>query len=144
MKLTTRTRYAIRALAYLNTNPKKAITLKEVASCQGITHKYLEQIFLRLHKAGLIKTTKGPGGGYMLAKNPKKLTLKNIMDAVGETYILIDCLKNRKSCPRSRNCSTRPFWQELNQLIIRFFSHYVLADVGKKSFRIEKSKTELN
>ncbi len=132
MKLTTRTRYAVRALAYLGAQKRKAITLNEIAKKERIKPKYLEQIFLKLTNAGILKTTKGPGGGYSLAKNPKRITLKEIMDAVSESYFLISCLKNQKACLRSSSCPVRPYWLELNKTIIKFFEHHNLASIGKK------------
>ncbi len=133
MKLTTRTRYAVRALAYLGAQKRKAVNLNEIAKNERIKPKFLEQIFLKLTNAGILKTIKGPGGGYSLAKNPKRITFKEIMDAVGESYFLINCLKNPKSCLRSRYCPVRPHWLELNKSTIKFFENHNLTSICKKS-----------
>jgi len=132
MKLTTRTRYAVRALAYLGSQKKSVVSLNEIATSENIKPKYLEQIFLKLTGAGLLNTVKGPGGGYCLTRDPRGLTLKEIMDAVGESYYLIDCLKNPRRCLRSKNCTVRSHWLKLNNDIIKFFKEHTLYDVCKK------------
>ncbi len=138
MKLTTRTRYAVRAMAYLGARyGKRAVNLKEVAGSEEINEKYLEQIFYKLNRAGLLKTKKGPGGGYELAKNPSTIKLIEIMSAVGESFAPVFCVADnkRKSCPRSRKCPAKPYWKELRRLIERFFQSHTLADICKKSIK---------
>ena len=140
MKLTTRTRYAIRAMVYLTRQlPRKTLTLKEIASAEDVTEKYLEQIFLKLTKAGLLKTVKGPGGGYQLSRKPEKIKLKDIMSAVGESYAPVFCVADRrtKSCPRMKNCPTRPYWFKLKRMIEEFFNTHTLADISKNKRKNE-------
>lgn len=135
MKLTTRTRYAVRALAYLGRQYKKAaITLKEIALREGVTEKYLEQIFYRLSKAGLISTKKGPGGGYILCRHPASIKLSEIMSAVGESFAPVFCVadKKTKSCSRSKNCPIRPYWKKLKLTLENFFGSHTLADINKR------------
>ncbi|MEO0137268.1 MAG: Rrf2 family transcriptional regulator [candidate division WOR-3 bacterium] len=136
MKLTTKTRYAVRAMAYLGCRfGKRTVNLREVACSEEITEKYLEQIFYRLNKAGLLRTKKGPGGGYELTKRPSAIKLIDIMSAVGETLAPVFCVadKKSKSCPRSRNCPARPYWLKLKRTIEKFFRDHTLANICKKS-----------
>jgi Rrf2 family protein len=121
-------------MVYLvNQLPKRPLSLKEIASAEAVTEKYLEQIFMRLTRAGLLKTVKGPGGGYQLSKKPEKIKLKDIMSAVGESYAPVFCVADRrtKPCPRMRNCPIRPYWFRLKQMIEEFFDTHTLADVSK-------------
>ncbi len=136
MRLTTKTRYAVRAMAYLGSRyGKRAVNLKEIARKEDITEKYLEQIFYRLNRAGLLKTKKGPGGGYELAKNPSVIKLIDIMSAVGESFAPVFCVADNKvkTCPRSKSCPARPYWKELKGVIEKFFQSHTLADICKKS-----------
>lgn len=134
MRLTTRTRYAVRALAYLGRHYiEGAVTLKEIAFREGVTEKYLEQIFYSLSKAGLISTKKGPGGGYTLSRDPGSIKLSEIMSAVGESFAPVFCVADNKikNCKRSRRCAARPLWQELNKVLENFFYKHTLKDLCK-------------
>lgn len=85
MRLTTKGRYAIRALLRLATLGRQAhMPLREVAEKEDISVDYLNQLFFLLRKAGLIRATRGPGGGFSLARSPAQISVKNILDAVGE------------------------------------------------------------
>jgi len=134
MKLTTKTRYAVRALVYLaGQRGRKAITLKEVARKQEIKAKYLEQIFIKLHRAGLIHSVKGPGGGYYITRNPKSIKLREIMTVVSESCAPVFCVDDNKvkSCPRIKHCLARPYWQKLKKTIDKFFNTYSIYDLCK-------------
>lgn len=138
MKLTTRTRYAVRAMAYLGYRyGKRPVSLKEVAGNEGVTEKYLEQIFYRLNRAGLIKTKRGPGGGYELTKRPSAIKLIDILLAVGEPFAPVFCVVDNKTkvCPRSKNCPARPYWKKLKRELEAFLKKHTLADICKKSKR---------
>ncbi|MEO0115017.1 MAG: RrF2 family transcriptional regulator [candidate division WOR-3 bacterium] len=138
MKLTTKTRYAVRAMAYLGCQfGKRTVNLKEVACNEGIAEKYLEQIFYKLSRAGLLRTKKGPGGGYELTKKPSAIKLKDIMSAVGESFAPVMCVADNKTkvCPRSENCPARPYWQKLKQVIKQFLGKHTLADICRNSLK---------
>jgi Rrf2 family protein len=132
MRLTTKTRYAVRAICELAEQPADAPTsLKIIANKQGIKLKYLEQIFINLHKAGLVKSRKGPHGGYVLGRKPAKIKLLEIMQAVGETTNPVFCAddNNRKFCPRMNTCSARPFWRQMKTMIEKFLSSHSIQDL---------------
>ncbi|MGB9721978.1 MAG: RrF2 family transcriptional regulator [bacterium] len=135
MRLTTRTRYAVRAMVYLGSQKvNKPLSLRQIADAENITEKYLEQIFLKLTKAGLLKTVKGPGGGYQLSRVPERIKLKEIMSAVGESWTPVFCVGDRKTnpCPRSKNCPTRPYWLKLKRMIEKFLDTHTLAEISKR------------
>ena len=131
----------MRAMVYLvNQLPRRPLSLKEIASAEAVTEKYLEQIFMKLTKAGLLKTVKGPGGGYQLSKKPEKIKLKDVMHAVGESYAPVFCVadKGKNSCPRRKNCPIRPYWQKLKAVIEKFLDTHTLAGISKRRTICEK------
>jgi Rrf2 family protein len=122
----------MRAMIDLANQPRgKAVTLAEIAARQEVKPKYLEQIFIKLHHANLIKSKKGPGGGYFLGRNPKLIKVSEIITAVGETKNPVFCVDDAKheQCPRVRSCPTRPYWQKLKNVIETFFDSYTLYDL---------------
>jgi Rrf2 family iron-sulfur cluster assembly transcriptional regulator len=136
MKLTTKTRYAVRALVALaQRSETEALPLAIIAKRQRVKLKYLEQIFLRLHRARLVKSKKGPGGGYVLARNPKSIKLKDIMAAVGESTAPVMCVLNKrdKYCGGFTLCPMKPHWKELKKRIDGFMDEYTLADICENS-----------
>ncbi len=138
MRLTTRTRYAVRALAYLGSfYRKRNVTLREIAGHEGITEKYLEQIFYRLTRAGILRTRKGPGGGYELARPPSLIKLIEVLSAVGESSAPVFCVADDRihRCPRDKMCPARPYWRKLKQIQEDFFKKHTLADVCVRADR---------
>jgi Rrf2 family iron-sulfur cluster assembly transcriptional regulator len=135
MKLTTKSRYAIRAMGDLAEQPRgKAIPLEAIAKRQCVKLKYLEQIFLKLRKARLIEARKGPGGGYMIAMDPKKIRLADIVQAVGESTAPVLCAVGKKDqyCSGVALCPLQPHWMELKKQIDAFFYGHTLADIIEK------------
>ena len=95
MKLTSKGRYAVQALAHLAKNSEnKTINLTEISLKQGISISFLEQIFLKLRKNNLVKSCRGPNGGYRLTRPPEQIKLLNIIDAVDERIKTVACKKN--------------------------------------------------
>ncbi|GAI14963.1 HTH-type transcriptional regulator IscR [subsurface metagenome] len=135
MKITTKTRYALRTLVDLANQPKgKVIPLIEIAKRQSVKPKYLEQIFLKLRQAKLIKSKKGPGGGYFISRAPDSIKISEIMKAVGESKAPVFCVdkKKYKHCSRIKRCPTRPYWKKLNKIIGTFFDTHTLSDLCKE------------
>ena len=132
MKLTTRSRYALRALVELASQPgEHAVSLSIIAKRQRVKPKYLEQILYRLRQAGLIKGKKGPGGGFYLARDPREIRLKQILDAVGESTAPMQCVlgKADRYCSHIEPCRMKACWFELKEEIDQFFDQHTLWDV---------------
>lgn len=132
MMLTSRGRYAVMALLELAVLSKcsRPISLFKLSSAQNIPLKYLEQIFCKLKKAGLVKSVKGPGGGYILNNSSDKINIADIFDAVNENIKMTKCSKNKTSCMRnSIKCKTHELWQGLGDQIRNYFSHISVADL---------------
>lgn len=134
MKLTTKTRYATRALVDLARQPEgNPVPLKKIAHRQSVTPRYLGKIFLRLQRAKLVASKKGPGGGYTLKRDPATISLSEIMQAVGESCAPVFCVagKRQKKCSRRRHCPTYPHWNQLKNILNRFFNGVTLHDIAR-------------
>ena len=140
MKLTSKGRYAVMALADLaNFNKTGPVPLRDISIRQGISLFYLEQIFLKLKKHNIVKSTRGSGGGYVLFKNADDLKLSEIFSAVDEKVKTINCKReSKKGCNgKASKCITHNLWDELELHINTFFNQKKLSDlVSKKDTQI--------
>jgi Rrf2 family protein len=110
MKLSTRARYGVRLmLALAGSYGQGSVYLKDVAKGEEISEKYLSQIIMPLRSAGLVNSSRGAHGGYMLSKSPAEITLKQIVEPL-EGNCLVDCVKNPSACPRVSTCASRDVW----------------------------------
>ena len=132
MKLTTKGRYAVMAMADLASNIKSGpISLREISLRQNISVAYLEQIFIKLKKRKLVKSSRGAAGGYLLEKPASEIKISNIIFAVDEEVKMLNCKKNsKKGCNnKSTKCITHNLWDELDQHIHQFFEKVKLQDL---------------
>ncbi len=131
MKLTTKGRYAVMAMADLALYQKGSpVSLNDISLRQNISLSYLEQLFSKLKNRKLVKSVRGSSGGYILEKNPKEIKLSNIIFAVDEQVKTLKCKKeSKKGCNgRSTKCITHNMWDELEQHINSFFESRNLND----------------
>ena len=132
MKLNTKSRYAVMALADMARFPNnRPISLRDISLRQSISLLYLEQIFLKLKKNNLVKSIRGINGGYILIKNPKQIKLSEIFSALDENVKTIGCKKeSKRGCNgRSSKCITHNLWDELDLHINSFFENKKLDDL---------------
>tara|TARA_B100000029_G_scaffold194912_1_gene192984 strand:- start:198 stop:617 length:420 start_codon:yes stop_codon:yes gene_type:complete len=132
MKLTTKGRYAVMALADLAKFENKGpISLRDISLRQGISLLYLEQIFLKLKKHGIVNSVRGSSGGYVLTNKPSEVKLSDIFDAVDEKIKTINCKReSKKGCNgKSSKCITHNLWDELEFHINDFFKKKNLYDL---------------
>ena len=142
MKLTTKGRYAVMAMADLAKNKlKEPTSLTEISLRQGISIDYLEQLFLKLRKNNLVKSARGPSGGYVLSKPPGEIKLLSIISAVDEKIKTVKCRKeSKKGCNgKSIKCITHNLWDDLETHINKFFEDNTLNDI---LFRETRSSLE--
>ena len=135
MKLTTKGRYAVMAMADLaKNNVKEPTKLTEISFRQGISISYLEQLFLKLRKSNLVKSIRGPSGGYLLSKSPDEIKLLSIINAVDEKVKTVGCKKElKKGCNgKSIKCITHNLWDDLENHINNFFEKNTLRDIVTK------------
>ena len=136
MKLTTKGRYAVMAMADLATNANgSAISLTEISSRQNISLAYLEQIFIKLKNKKLVKSTRGANGGYRLERPASEIKLSYIISAVDEEVKMLNCKKNsKKGCNnKTTKCITHNLWDQLDQHINGFFENIKLQDLVKQN-----------
>ena len=140
MQLSTRGRYAIMAMIDLSTlqnNRTAPTTLADIAQRQNISLSYLEQIFGKLRKAGVVHSVRGPGGGYTLARSPLCITLAEIIGAVDETTDATRCATGDlpggplagKGCLRGQKCNAHDVWHALGLTVQNFFEGITLQHV---------------
>ena len=129
MKLTTKGRYAVTAMLDLALHSEKGpVSLADVSLRQGISLSYLEQLFARLRKAELVKSVRGPGGGYCLKSRPNDISISQVVDAVSESLDATRC-EGKGNCQDGEVCLTHYFWQDLSTHIHQFLSSITLADL---------------
>ena len=132
MKLTSKGRYAVMAMADLAKNNVKAPTsLTEISLRQGISLSFLEQLFLKLRRNNLVQSARGPSGGYVLTKPPEEIKLLSIINAVDEKIETLKCRKeSKRGCNhKSFKCITHNLWDDLEIYINKFFENNTLNDI---------------
>ncbi len=129
MKLTTKGRYAVTAMLDLALHyEREPINLADISGRQGISLSYLEQLFSRLRKQGLVESARGPGGGYMLARPSTQITIADVIQAVDESVDATKC-GGQKNCHGEDRCLTHDLWEDLSRQISGFLSGITLADL---------------
>ena len=136
MKLNTRGRYAVMALADMaKFDMKNPVSLRDISLRQNISLVYLEQIFLKLKKNNIVKSIRGVNGGYILTKDPEQIKLSNIFSAVDEKVKTVQCKReSKKGCNgKLTKCITHYLWDDLEFHINNFFDKKNLADLLKNN-----------
>jgi len=129
MQLTTKGRYAVTAMLDLASNETtQPVTLDRISERQNISLSYLEQLFAKLRKASLVKSVRGPGGGYLLNISAEDVTLTQIIEAVDENIDLRRC-HGLKNCLRGKQCLSHHLWCEVSDQIRDFLSTKNLQQV---------------
>ena len=140
MRVTTKGRYALRAITNLAlADSDKPIPIKRIAGEEAISPEFLEQIFFRMKKSGIISSVRGPGGGFMLDKKPEEITVKDIFDAVGEGLEITPCM-GEEGCERIENCVATDVWHEASDLIVSYFENLTLRRVMEMNKSAEFDK----
>ena len=107
----------------------RPVSLADIADAQLLSLAYLEQLFARLRRSGLVVSARGPGGGYRLGRSPDDITLSDIIEAVEETIRATRCEDGGPGCFAGRRCPTHDLWAELGEQIRLFLAHVTLRDV---------------
>lgn len=136
MRLSTKGRYAVMAMADLATHEAamRPVSLADIADRQEISLSYLEQLFAKLRRGGLVSSVRGPGGGYRLSRSGSDIRVSDIIVAVDEPIEATRCkLGSAKGCSMSGGrCITHDLWEELGHQIHKYLSGVTLADVVEK------------
>jgi len=133
MRLSTKGRYAVMAMADLarrQCDATRAVALAEIAARQQISLSYLEQLFARLRRKGLVMSARGPGGGYRLARTAETTSIADIVHAVDEPLRATRCYSQGKGCMlKGERCLTHDLWEDLGARIEDYLASVSLADV---------------
>ena len=141
MKLSTRTRYGVRAVLELAASQGKGpMQIKTIANRQGISLKYLEQLMAILKSAGFVRSVRGSKGGYILAKPANQIKLSDIFNALEGPVTTVECVENESYCARVADCVARQVWAEVQRAITNVLQSMTLQDLVDRA----KDKRTLN
>ena len=132
MKLTSKGRYAVTAVLDIALNAEKGpVSLADISERQHISLSYLEQLFAKLRRDGLVKSVRGPGGGYRLALPTDQISIGMVISAVNENINVTRCL-GKGNCKNGVECLTHTLWEDLSNRIESFLNEITLAELVSK------------
>lgn len=138
MKLTTKGRYAVTAMLDLSLHSQDGpVSLADISDRQDISLSYLEQLFSKLRKRGLVVSMRGPGGGYSLSRGPAEIAMSSIILAVDENVDVTNCGNSSEGCQQSKRCLTHDLWADLSGRIQSFLDDITLEDMMNRKEVIE-------
>ncbi len=145
MKFSSRGRYAVRAMMDLASHTlEHPVSLATIAVRQGISQHYLEQLFVRLRRAELVRSVRGPGGGYFLAKEPSAITVRGIFLAVDEPLSPPECEKltnpDQEPCERLDECVSRVIWKRVADQVAQALEAITLEDLCQEREKLDTSQ----
>lgn len=131
MMISTKGRYALRFMADVAQHQGEGyVPLKDVASRQQISEKYLEIVVKELVRAGYLSAVRGKGGGYRLSRDPGDYKVKAILELMEGPLVPVACLASETNhCPRKDQCQTLPLWEGLNGVIAKYLDRFTLEDL---------------
>jgi Rrf2 family iron-sulfur cluster assembly transcriptional regulator len=135
MRLTTRGRYALRASVALALASEDGhpVSINNIAEQEEISSVFLEQIFFKLRKAGIVNSVRGPGGGFCFAQPLNDITISKILEAAGESVALTPCLENPATCTKHDICMVSPVWTDLSGMVNNYFDSITIASIVEKN-----------
>jgi Rrf2 family iron-sulfur cluster assembly transcriptional regulator len=130
MRMSTKAQYAVRAMVNLNLHSEgKPVTLRDISLRESISLTYLEQLFVKLRRGEIVKSVRGPGGGYLLARPAKDIQVDEIIDSVEESLVPVSCMDQKNGCACEDQCVTHNVWHGLGEKIRQFLSSITLDDL---------------
>ncbi|SEA15302.1 transcriptional regulator, BadM/Rrf2 family [Desulfuromusa kysingii] len=133
MRMSTKAQYAVRALVSLNLSGNLApVSIKEIAAREKISLNYLEQLFVKLRRGGIVRSVRGPGGGYLLARSATEIRIDQIIDTVEEALMPLSCMNADGSCGCGDECTTQSVWHGLGMQIRSFLASVSLEDLTEQ------------
>lgn len=143
MKLSTKTRYGVRALLDLALHEGKGpVLLRDISERQGISEKYLQQIFHSLSIGSMVRSFRGAGGGFVLGRKPSEIKLSEVVHNLEGPLTLVGCIQDEKRCGRAAECVTRTLWEELSVAIISRLDQITLSDLVDRHKQFVKTKPQ--
>ncbi|MBI5886981.1 MAG: Rrf2 family transcriptional regulator [Deltaproteobacteria bacterium] len=135
MRLSTKGQYAVRAMVTLACHSgDKPVTLKDISVEEGISLSYLEQLFVKLRKGRIVKSVRGPGGGYVMAKPASSISVGEVIAVVEEPLNPVACLDDDAlKCARASSCITQRVWKGLAEKIAEFLNSVTIEDLSREA-----------
>jgi Rrf2 family protein len=145
MRLTTKTSYGIRALIDLAImyRRKQPVSIKSISREEEVSDIYLEQIFNRLKNRGIVKSVRGPKGGYMLARDPAKVTVYDAIEALEGALSSVGCVslsRPGRICSKAGKCASQEVWDEVTRQIQKTLEGFSMKDLAKRALEINPDK----
>jgi Rrf2 family protein len=145
LRLSTKGQYGVRAMYEIARGyPETPVTIKEISEKQNVSVAYLEQILNKLRKAGLIRSIKGPGGGYILNRGPENISIASILNELDGPVALTSCLDPEEGCVRVDSCVTHLLWKALGEQVEAFLKTITLKNLITGDFKIEQQSRRPN
>lgn len=130
MKISTKGRYALRLMLDLALSGSEGpVPLRDVAKHQNISDKYLEQIVTPLSRAGLVRSVRGAGGGYLLTREPSEYTVGEILRPLEGSLAPVSCVDGMSCCQRAAHCVTQEVWRDIQKAVSSVVDHTTLGDL---------------
>jgi len=140
MRLSTKAQYAVRALVSLAMNGDGSpVSIKSISAWENISLTYLEQLFVKLRRGEIVRSSRGPGGGYVLARPAAEIRVDQIIDTVEETLVPVSCMDEDGTCGCQSQCVTHAIWQGLGEQIRTFLASKTLDDLASEGLKRLKS-----
>ncbi len=134
MKLSSRSRYGFRAILELAVEYGNGpLQIKTIAQREDISNKYLEQLIAMLKASGLVRSIRGPKGGYELTRPPSDVKLSDVFTTLEGPVVTVECLEHPEFCPRCTECVTRDVWAQMQSAIMGVLESMTLQDLVDKS-----------
>ena len=136
MRMSTKAQYAVRAMVNLNIYSEgKPVTLRDISQRESISLPYLEQLFVKMRRGKIVKSVRGPGGGYLLARPAQEIQVDEIIDSVEESLVPVACMDAKHGCACDDQCVTHDVWHGLGERIRQFLASITLADLTEEAQR---------
>ena len=144
MRLSTKGQYAVRAMVSLVCHSNgRPTTLKDISDSEGISLPYLEQLFVKLRKGNIVKSVRGPGGGYVLARPASEIKVGEVITVVEESLNPVACLDEDPAlCTKTNKCVTQRVWKGLGEKIKEFLDSMTIEDLSREAKQITVSSKE--
>ncbi len=132
MQIPRRVDYGLRAAIYLSTqDPDRSCSIAEISKHQGVPRKFLEKIIQDLIHSGLVKSKRGPDGGYTLARSPREISFQDVIEALEGPIAVNVCMDQHLSCDHLPRCTMLGVWNEVQRKVVDVFAHTTLADLQR-------------
>jgi Rrf2 family protein len=134
MRASRKVDYALRAMAYLASAPRDRVTLvSEIAEAQDIPKDFLSKILKDLVNRGLVRSHLGPGGGYSLARDPSRITFREVHEAIEGPLLVMDCGLGTDMCSQHDACTQLPVWREIERTISELLDRVTMEDIKRST-----------